>query len=128
MCEVCEKEKPKASKGKDLSSGELEALREFKSETLAVKKLGAFWLPLLVTLGVAVGGGVIWVFGWIGKRALMAEINAAINKAVAPIKRDIGEIRKGQIEMGRKVDRVEVQQTYQAEQIKEIKNRLEKAE
>ncbi len=132
MCEMCEMEatveKPKSKPKKDLSSGELDALREIKHEAHVVKKIGAFWLPLMVTVGVAAGGGVLWLFGWMGKKALMAEINAAINKAVAPIQRDVGEIKKGQVDVGRKVDRMEIQQTYQAEQIREIKKRLEKSE
>jgi|GEM_PF-5813055 len=121
-------EKPKQAKKKDLSSGELDALREIKNEAKVVKNLGAFWLPLIVALGIALGGGALGVLGWLGKRALMAEFDVAIKRAMQPITRDVGEIRKGQIEMGRKVDRMEVQQAYQAEQIREIKKRLEKSE
>jgi hypothetical protein len=121
-------EKPTAARKKDLSSGELDALREIKNEAKVVKSLGAFWLPLIVALGIALGGGVLGLLGWMGKRALMAEFDVAIKKAMQPMTRDVGEIRKGQIEMGRKVDRMEIQQTYQAEQIREIKKRLEKSE
>lgn len=121
-------EKPMAARKKDLSSGELDALREIKNEAKVVKSLGAFWLPLLVALGIALGGGALGLLGWLGKRALIAEFDVAIKKAMQPITRDVGEIRKGQIEMGRKVDRMEVQQAYQAEQIREIKKRLEKSE
>lgn len=118
----------KQAKKKDLSSGELDALREIKNEAKVVKNLGAFWIPVIVALGIALGGGALGVLGWLGKRALMAEFDVAIKRAMQPITRDVGEIRKGQIEMGRKVDRMEVQQTYQAEQIREIKKRLEKSE
>jgi hypothetical protein len=82
-------------------------------ETLqAIKSNARFWkwaIPIAITVALVIGG-------YLGKTVLLHEINTALEKALAPLRIDIQRIDK-------KVDRLEVQAGYQAEQIREFKLR-----
>lgn len=87
---------------KDLDTQDLEVVRVLRLSASALK----WGIPIAVTIFLA----LMTFFGWLAKSALMGEINEAINKGVAPIKRDIGEIKKSQADLARKVERIEVRQ------------------
>lgn len=86
----------------DLDTQDLEVVKVLRYNAKALK----FWAPIVVTLFLA----AMTALGWLVKTALMGEINQAINGAIAPIKRDIGDMKKGQADLARKVDRIEVKQ------------------
>lgn len=135
MCEIKREEdepmpqtKTKTSSKKDLSSGELTAFREIKHEVRTYKKIGAFWIPILISVGLGIGTLLPWLFGVFGEmryKSMMADVQKAVSAAVAPLSRDIKEIRRTQVEISKKVDRVEIQQATQAEKIRDIKKKLE---
>lgn len=82
-------------RGKEVDTGELETIRDLRSNM----KIAKWLIPVLVTLFL----GFFGLFGWLAKRALVAEIR----EIVAPIERKLTAIETKVNILERRVEKIE---------------------